>query len=391
MWSLSSIAYMLTRIVFLSIQIDDAPLSPRDVADDEPDSSIAPDSSMLADDSLANAKTFDVIVDKVADHLVAPQNQLIQASKDHSNTRLTGEDGINAYGKIVGHGWTFYVKKTTINMGRSSDPPQPVDPENLEEFIHIDLGPSKMISRRHATVFFNEQYEGGKWILRVRGRNGVRLNMAAVPLDAMRPLGSGDVLEIAGIEMMIVLPEQEPLRIHQEYLRRACLSEKDIPMPTDDARVNHPSSMGRPSSAQSTHQARQARGQQILAPAPPNYKRPGTPPSVRNKTQSVAGPSPTRANTAGSMILSTNEMDLSLDENKTVKPQYSYAQMITQAIMSTTDEKLNLNGIYTYIMNNYAYYRHQQPSGWQVSFHIWFPKDICMLTSGRTQFATTCH
>lgn len=367
MWSPSFIAYVLTRIVFLSIQIDDAPLSPRDVADDEPDSSIAPDSSILADDSLVNAKTFDVIVDKVAAHLVVPQNQLIQASKDHSNTRLTGEDGINAYGKIVGHGWTFYVKKTTINMGRSSDPPQPIDPDNLEDFIHIDLGPSKMISRRHATVFFSEQYEGGKWVLQVRGRNGVRLNMAAVPLDAMRPLGSGDVLEIAGIEMMIVLPEQEPLRIHQEYLGRASLSEKDIPMPTDDARANHPSSMGRPSSAQSTHQARQTRAQQIIAPAPPNYRRPGTPPSVRNKTQSVAASSPTRANTAGSMILSTNEMDLSLDENKTVKPQYSYAQMITQAIMSTADEKLNLNGIYTYIMNNYAYYRHQQPSGWQVS------------------------
>lgn len=358
-------------------QTDDAPLSPRDVADEEPGSSAAPDSSLLADDSLSNAKTFDVIVDKVADHLVAPQNQLIQASKDHSNTRLSGEDGINAYGKVVGHGWTFYVKKTTINIGRSSDPPQPIDPDNLEDFIHIDLGPSKMISRRHATVFFSERYECGKWILQVRGRNGVRLNMISVPVDAVRPLGSGDVLEIAGIEMMIVLPEQEPLEIQLEYLRRAGLSNKDIPAPTDDARTNHPSSMaaGRPSSAQSSNQARQARSQQIIAPAPPNYKRPGTPPSVRSKThQSVAGPSPTRGctvnSTAGSMILSTNDMDLSLDENKTIKPQYSYAQMITQAIMSTTDEKLNLNGIYTYIMNNYAYYRHQQPSGWQVSSRL---------------------
>lgn len=195
--------------------------------------------------------------------------------------------------------------------------------------------------------------------------------MVSVPLDAMRPLGSGDVLEIAGIEMMIVLPEQEPLRIHQEYLQRAGLSDKDIPSPTDDARTNHPSSMaGRPSSAQSSSQARQARSQQVIAPAPPNYKRPGTPPSVRNKTLSVGGPSPTRGNNAGGVILSTNDMDLSLDENKAIKPQYSYAQMITQAIMSTTDEKLNLNGIYTYIMNNYSYYRHQQPSGWQVSFHL---------------------
>lgn len=319
---------------------------------------------------MPNAKTFDVIVDQVADHLIVPPGQLVQASNDHSNARLSGEDGINAYGKVVGHGWTFYVKKTTINIGRSSDPPQPIDPDNLDDFIHIDLGPSKMISRRHASVFFSENYEGGKWILQVRGRNGVRLNMTSVPPDMMRPLGSGDVLEIAGIEFMIVLPEQEPLRIHQEYLQRAGLSEKDIPAPSDDSRANHPSSMaGRPASSQNSHQARQARGQQVIAPAPPNYKRPGTPPSVRNKTLSVGGPSPTRGHNAGGMILSTNDMDLSLDENKAIKPQYSYAQMITQAIMSTADEKLNLNGIYTYIMTNYSYYRHQQAAGWQVSFH----------------------
>lgn len=339
-----------------------------------------------------NAQTFDAVVDKVADHLTVPQDQLVQASKDHSNSRLSGEDGINAYAKMVGLGWTFYVKKTNINIGRSSDPPQPVDPEN-PEFIHIDLGPSKMISRRHAMIFFSEQCEGGKWVLHVKGRNGVRLNTIPVPLEAMRPLGSGDVLEIAGIEMMIVLPEQEPLRIHQDFLRRAGLSEKDIPAPTDDARANHPSSTaGRPSSSQSSHQAKQGRGQQVIAPAPPNYKRPGTPPSVRNKTQAVTRPSPSRGSAAGSMILSTNDMDLSLDENKTIKPQYSYAQMITQAIMSTAEEKLNLNGIYTYIMNNYAYYRHQQPSGWQVSARfIQRLIEICPLTADRTQFATISH
>lgn len=363
------VSVILTRIASPPcLQTDDTTPSPKDVADDEPESSLAPDSSLVADDSPNNAKAFDLVVDKVADHLVAPQNQQIQANKDHSNSRLSGEDGINAFAKIVGLGWTFYVKKTTINIGRSSDPPQPVDPDNDDEFIHVDLGPSKMISRRHASIFFSSEIGGGRWILQVRGRNGVRLNLTGLPLDAVQPLGSGDVLEIAGIEMMIVLPEQEPLKIHQTYLRRAGLSEKDLPALTDDPRAHRPSSTaGRPSSSQSTHQARPGRGQQVIAPAPPNYKRPGTPPSVRHKAQAVSKASPTRGSSTAGMMLSTNDMDLSLDENKSIKPQYSYAQMITQAIMSTGEEKLNLNGIYTYIMNNYAYYRHQQPSGWQVS------------------------
>lgn len=347
------------------MQAEESSPSPRDVPDDEPESSIAPDSSLIADDSVNNGKAFDLIVDKVAEFLVAPSNQFIQANKDHSNTHLRGEDGINAFAKIVGLGWTFYVKKTTINIGRSSDPPQPVDPNNDDEFIHIDLGPSKMISRRHAAIFFDSDYDGGKWVLQVKGRNGVRLNLTSIPLHGIQPLGSGDVLEIGGIEMMIVLPEQEPLRIHQDFLSRANLSVKDLPIPSDDLRAHLPGSgPGRPSSSQGATHARYGRGQAI-APAPPNYKRPGTPPTVRNKVQSVAKSSPSRGNTGG-VILSTNDLDLSLDENKSIKPQYSYAQMITQAIMSTTEEKLNLAGIYTYIMNNYAYYRHQQPSGWQV-------------------------
>lgn len=349
------------------IQTDDSTPSPKDTLDEEPESSLAIDSSLLADESTNHEKAFDLVVDKVAEHLQAPQNQEVQASKDHANSRLSGEDGINAFAKIVGLGWTFYVKKTTINFGRSSDPPQAVDPENDDDYIHIDLGPSKMISRRHASVFFSSEFGGGRWILQVKGRNGVRLNTGSLPLDATKPLGSGDVLEIAGIEMMIVLPEQEPLKIHPTYLRRAGLSERDLPTQVDETRPNRPSSTaGRPSSPQSAYQGRQGRGQQAIAPAPPNYKRPGTPPSVRSKNPEVKT-SPVGGNGANNVILSTNDLDLSLDENKAIKPQYSYAQMITQAILSTNEDKLTLNGIYTYIMDNYSYYRYQAAAGWQVS------------------------
>ncbi|KAJ2081826.1 hypothetical protein H4R24_002033 [Coemansia sp. RSA 988] len=48
------------------------------------------------------------------------------------------------------------------------------------------------------------------------------------------------------------------------------------------------------------------------------------------------------------------------------KPTYSYASLIAQAINSTDDAKITLNGIYTYIMSNYPYYKHAQ-SGWQNS------------------------
>ncbi|KAJ2478214.1 hypothetical protein IWW56_003856 [Coemansia sp. RSA 2131] len=48
------------------------------------------------------------------------------------------------------------------------------------------------------------------------------------------------------------------------------------------------------------------------------------------------------------------------------KPTYSYASLIAQAINSTSGAKITLNGIYTYIMTNYPYYKHAQ-NGWQNS------------------------
>lgn len=49
-----------------------------------------------------------------------------------------------------------------------------------------------------------------------------------------------------------------------------------------------------------------------------------------------------------------------------VKPPYSYAQLIIQAISSAPDKHLTLSGIYTHITRNYPYYR-TADKGWQVS------------------------
>lgn len=48
------------------------------------------------------------------------------------------------------------------------------------------------------------------------------------------------------------------------------------------------------------------------------------------------------------------------------KPPYSYAQLISQAIASTRDRQITLNGIYCFISKNYPYY-HLGDKGWQNS------------------------
>ena len=65
------------------------------------------------------------------------------------------------------------------------------------------------------------------------------------------------------------------------------------------------------------------------------------------------------------MLETTEQTNYALDSNKELKPSCSYATLIANAILSTDDEMLTLSGIYQWIMDNFAFYRHAH-SGWQV-------------------------
>jgi hypothetical protein len=49
----------------------------------------------------------------------------------------------------------------------------------------------------------------------------------------------------------------------------------------------------------------------------------------------------------------------------TVKPPFSYAALIVEAIMSVPERRMTLSSIYNYITANYIYYRFAR-NGWQV-------------------------
>ncbi|KAF6843674.1 fork head domain-containing protein [Colletotrichum musicola] len=319
------------------------------------------ESGLTADQSGLPPSDDDQLLSQVVQHLLFLKEGPVQASKDHANSihEANNKNGVQAYAKIAAQDWTFYITKLIVNIGRSSEGVE----EDDEDFIHIDLGPSKMVSRQHARIYFSSKDE--IWFLEVKGRNGVKVNGVPLKQGSSRRLESGEVLDVGGTEMMFVLPtEISPLHIHPLYLKRAGLSRQDVTSPPQ-TRTDLPDE---PSSALGSV-IRSSRGQQFrqpIAPAPADYKRPGTPPSARGKPTPPQHKSP-HYSSSGTLLLNSNDIDLSHDDNKHIKPQYSYAQMITQAIINTAEGKLNLNGIYNFIMNNYAYYRHQQAAGWQNS------------------------
>ncbi|KAG0646722.1 Fork-head transcriptional regulator 2 [Hyphodiscus hymeniophilus] len=313
------------------------------------------------------------LISAVVPHLALPEHP-VQASQDHANVihERHNKEGVQAYAKLTGKDWTFYVKRLKNNIGRPPENANPAPAGQLAESVlpddqpdtgvHIDLGPSKMVSRQHAQVYYDSDTEC--WNILVQGRNGIKIDNEILRRTQTHKLISGEVVEIGGVEMMFVLPEQDgSLKVHRRYLQRAGLVTVEE---EEESNIFDLPNSARNSTAGASLGQNGGSGPLAIAPAPPNYQRPGTPASARSKGPYSARKSPGYTN-GGTILLSTDDVDLSLDSNSHIKPSFSYAQMISQAIFQTEDERLTLNGIYTYIMEKYAYYRHQHGGGWQNS------------------------
>ena len=281
-------------------------------------------------------------INNIIQNLSMPKDE-VRVAIDHANDKNAKKhgEGIKAYAKLAGSNWTFYVKDLKTFIGRPPDPrpttPSAISPPNFgpnNGVIDIDLGPGKMVSRLHATIEYD--MDGSQtWRIVVTGRNGMKIDNEPAKKGTMETLHSGQVLEIAGVQMMFVLPNVE-VKIHPSIGRRFHIAE-----PQEAATYPAPVIPTTPSNAASTSQVAAA----TQAPQTPARKRSGY--------------------GRGMVMESADKIDYSADSAKDIKPNISYALLIAQAILSSPDEQLTLNRIYNFIMTNYAFYRHTN-SGWQV-------------------------
>ncbi|ODV76762.1 uncharacterized protein CANTADRAFT_27540 [Suhomyces tanzawaensis NRRL Y-17324] len=239
---------------------------------------------------------------------------------------------VQAYAKIAGQDWTFYVKSLAVSLGRNTDN-QPPPGVNAGGSVDIDLGPAKVVSRQHATITYNLDLRC--WELQVLGRNGARIDGQKVPVgpNHSTPLHSGAILDVGGTQMMFILPDSPP-NILQKVLTKCLIKYKE-----NMSKVKKPS-MG-------------------------TYPNPGS--QIRSfqmfdKAQLIQSPSSVSATSLQNNL----DQDLSKEEAKDIKPPYSYATMITQAILSNEDGVMSLSEIYNWIGSHYAYYKYSK-TGWQNS------------------------
>ena len=298
----------------------------------------------IEDTSLTDNRTVEERV--ISSLTVAPFP--VAVVTDHDNAKIDEPDKVTAYAKIAGRDWTYFVLGQTVNLGRQpdkdADPAASPGPEAKDlPPVHIDLGPSKFVSRHHASIFYDaEMPTGGGWHLKIIGRNGIRVNHVLLKRAETHLLASGDVLEVASTQMMFMTPNGK-VNIHRSFLEQAKIDEGWPATHQSQATQQHRSSVHPP-----------------LAPAPPLAQEALTPPR-----QQQLGPSTSPAYNRGMVMETTSEIDYSLDAAKDLKPPYSYATMIAQAIFSNEEEMLTLANIYAWICDHYAFYRHSN-SGWQV-------------------------
>ncbi|KAL9055577.1 MAG: hypothetical protein Q9162_003474 [Coniocarpon cinnabarinum] len=309
----------------------------------------------------------------------------IAAANDFDNEVhvINHPEGKQAYAKIAGKGWTFYVEDLEIRIGRPPDERQPVGKtgEKSEELpadkslVHIDLGPSKLVSRIHAEIRYHQT--DGFWYVAVNGRNGMKLDGDELKRGHEATLRSGSVLEIAGTQMIFITPNEIPNIAPKILAQRRGKRENDEgeedPMgpPSLPHRTPSKGNSGRansdqiPSSAQ--HSSNQKGQQNLSGSADPSAlmqhdssldNRPSSSQNMKIRN------SPTFHR--GLMLESADDIDYSQDNAKDLKPPYSYAQLIGMAILSSPEEKLTLNAIYEWIKLRYAFYRFSG-GGWQNS------------------------
>ncbi|XP_053131890.1 forkhead box protein J1-B-like [Hemicordylus capensis] len=93
---------------------------------------------------------------------------------------------------------------------------------------------------------------------------------------------------------------------------------------------------------------------------------PASPPAGDTATKGMP-PSmgkPTSSSTSALQPLASGAVDYKTDSR--VKPPYSYATLICMAMRSSKEARLTLSAIYTWITENFCYYRYAEPS-WQNS------------------------
>ncbi|PVU93815.1 hypothetical protein BB561_003018 [Smittium simulii] len=296
-------------------------------------------------------------------------------SKDHP---------VQAYAKLEGPNINYFIKSLSLTLGRQA---------SGSELADVILGENKALSRKHAKIFYN--FMNRSFELQVFGKNGCFVDGLFIQKGTTVPLAHRTVILMGESSFTFLLPRNSP-PYYQDSITANNSIDGDVDTTVNDRRFSdgklYKSNIPKPIERYSESYA-QLPLNENLSNYPVNYPRPllshqdsknigiitrdtstGSETPTVNELNAIS-PSITPAMQYSSgipgfdmvRILPSTAKPPSLKHPRVyTKPSYSYASLIAQAINSTEKKKITLNGIYTFIMTHYPYYREAQ-NGWQNS------------------------